>query len=273
MRAHRFRLVHFAVAQERPDLARRLRNDAAILQVAHEARLVDGVDRPEAHRHRGETPEIGHQPRVRIGRKARRVAQFVAEILQVLFGQPAFQKRARVDARRGVALEVDQVARLIAVAGVEEVIEAHFEQRGQRGVGGNVAADAGVVLVLPHHHGHGVPANQALDAALHRAVAGIGSFVFGADGVDVRRVEVDRQFGAVGARALVELFQQESGAVRPGLVDHLVQRLNPFGGFLWIQVHNPLVQFLVHDTFIIVRNARLRRGRLGTMWSGSAWND
>ena len=44
------------------------------------------------------------------------LAQFVAEILEVLFGEPAFQKRARVDARRGVALEVDQVARLVAVA-------------------------------------------------------------------------------------------------------------------------------------------------------------
>ena len=76
------------------------------------------------------------------------LAQFVAEILQVLFGQPAFEKGARVDAGRGVALEVDQVARLVAVAGVEEVVEADFEQRRQRGVGGNVAADAGVVLVL-----------------------------------------------------------------------------------------------------------------------------
>ena len=145
-----------------------------------------------------------------------------------------------------MALEINQVARLIAVARVEEMVEAHFQQRRQRGVGGNVAADAGIVLVLPHHHGHRVPANQALDAALHRAIAGIGDFLFGADGVDVRRVELDGHFGAVGARALVEVFQQKCGAVRPGLVDHLVQRFNPLGSLLWIQVHNPLVQFLVH---------------------------
>ena len=44
------------------------------------------------------------------------LAQFVAEILEVLFGQPAFEKRAGVHAGRGVALEIDQVARLIAVA-------------------------------------------------------------------------------------------------------------------------------------------------------------
>ena len=116
MRAHGFRLVHFAVAQKRPDLARRLRNDAAVFQVAHEARLVDGVDRPQAHGDGGKAPEIGHQPGVRIGGKARRIAQFVAEILQVLFGEAAFQKGAGVDARRGVALEINQVAGLVAIA-------------------------------------------------------------------------------------------------------------------------------------------------------------
>ena len=87
-----------------------------ILQVAHEARLVDRIDRPDAHRHRRKLPEIRHQPRMRIGGQARLLAQFVAEVLQVLFAEPAFEKRARVDARRGVALEVNQVARLVAVA-------------------------------------------------------------------------------------------------------------------------------------------------------------
>ena len=48
--------------------------------------------------------------------QARMLAQLVAEILEVFFAQPPFQKRAGVDARRGVALEVEQVARLIAVA-------------------------------------------------------------------------------------------------------------------------------------------------------------
>ena len=42
------------------------------------------------------------------------VAQFVAKILQVLVAQTAFEVSAPVDARRGVALKVNQVARLIA---------------------------------------------------------------------------------------------------------------------------------------------------------------
>ena len=148
MRAQRFGLVHLAVAQERPDLARRLRDDAAVLQIAHEARLVDRVDRPEAHRYRRELPEIRHQPGMRIRGQAGLLAQLVAEVFQMLCGQPAFEEGARVDARRGVALEINQVARLVAVAAVEEVVEADFEQRRQRRIGGDVAADARVVLIL-----------------------------------------------------------------------------------------------------------------------------
>ena len=85
----------------------------------------------------------------------------------------AFQEGAGVDAGRSMALEIDEIAGLVAVSGVEEMIEADFEQRGQRRIGRDVAADSGIFLVLPMHHRHGIPANQALDAALHRAVAGV----------------------------------------------------------------------------------------------------
>src|SRR5438034_2879193 len=39
--------------------------EAARREVAIEARLVDGVDRPEPHAHGGEFPEVGHEPRDR----------------------------------------------------------------------------------------------------------------------------------------------------------------------------------------------------------------
>ena len=70
-RAGRFGLVHFAVAQKRVDLAISLGQQLAIFQIAQEAGLVDGIDRPETHRNRGKLPEIRHQPRMRIGGKAR----------------------------------------------------------------------------------------------------------------------------------------------------------------------------------------------------------
>ncbi len=69
-RAERFGLVGLAVAEEGPDLGVRRLLQAAIFEVAVEAGLVDRHDRPEAHRHRRELPEVGHQPGMRIGRQA-----------------------------------------------------------------------------------------------------------------------------------------------------------------------------------------------------------
>ena len=62
-RAERLGLVGFAVAEERPHLAGGRLLQVAIFEVAIEARLVDRHDRAEAHRHRRELPEVGHQPR------------------------------------------------------------------------------------------------------------------------------------------------------------------------------------------------------------------
>ena len=125
----------------------------------------------------------------------------MAEILEVLLGKAAFQESARVDAGRGVALKIDQIAGFFAILGAKEMIETDFQQSGQRGVGGNVSADARVILVLPHHHRHGVPADEALDAALHGAIAGVRHFVFHPYGIDVRCIQVDGEFGPAITRA------------------------------------------------------------------------
>ena len=82
-RAERLGLVGFAVAEERPDLRVGLRLQAAVLEVADEARLVDRHDRAEAHRHGGVLPEVGHQPRVRIRRQAAAGLQLAAEVLEM----------------------------------------------------------------------------------------------------------------------------------------------------------------------------------------------
>ena len=124
--AQRFGLIGFAVAEEGPYLAVGGGDDAAIFQVAHEARLIERVDGAQAHGDRWELPERRHQPRVRIRRQAGVFAQFMAEIFEVLFCETAFKKRAGVHAGRGVALIVDEIAGLIAVGAVEEVILADF---------------------------------------------------------------------------------------------------------------------------------------------------
>ena len=227
-------LVRLAVAHEGPNLARSLLDQAAVLQVAHEARLVNRVQRANPHRHCREPPEIFHQPGVRVRRQSRRVTQFVAEVLDLLFAQPTLEKGARVHARRGVALEINQIARFVAVTGVEEVVESDFEQGGERRIGRDVAADAGIFLVLAMHHGHRIPADQALDAALQLAVAGIRNFFRGRNGIQVGRVELDGDIDAGRSRVLDDCANQFSALVGAFLVHDLIERLNPFGDFFFV---------------------------------------
>ena len=170
--AERFRFVGFAVAEERPDFRICDRLKSAIFQVTIEARLIDGHDRAEAHRNGGEFPEIGHQPGMRIGGKAAAGLQFTAKIFELLFGEAAFQKCARIDSGRGVALKIDDVAFELRRARAEEMVEADFVQRGGRGVGGNVAADVVLFAIRAHDHGDRIPANEALDAPLEFLIAG-----------------------------------------------------------------------------------------------------
>src|SRR6185437_988042 len=103
--AEGFNLIRLAVTEEGPDLARGLLDETAIFEVAHEASLVNSVERADSHRNCGETPEIGHEPWVRIGRETRLAAQLVAEVLQVLVGEAAFKISAGIDSGRGVTLD------------------------------------------------------------------------------------------------------------------------------------------------------------------------
>ena len=146
---------------------------------------------------------------MRIRGQPGRVAQFVPEIIQLIFGQPAFEKGACIDARRSVALEINEIAGLIAVAAVEEMIEAHFEQRGQRRIGRDMAADAVVVFILVRHHRHRVPARQALHAPLERAIAGIRHLFIRRDRVDVIGGGADRYAHSVFTGAFRQLIEKE----------------------------------------------------------------
>ncbi len=44
---------------------------------------------------------------MRIRRQPAALGEFLPEILQMLLVKPAFEKRARINARRGVALEIN----------------------------------------------------------------------------------------------------------------------------------------------------------------------
>ena len=159
----------------------------AIFQVADEPRLVDRHDGAEPHRHRRIFPEIGHQPRMRIRRQAAARRELAPEIVELFFGETAFEERARVDAGRRVSLVIHDVA-IAGAAGSEEMIEADLVQRRRRRERRDMSADAGLVLVRAQHHRDRVPADEALDAALDLLAAGKRHFLLGRQRVDVRRV-------------------------------------------------------------------------------------
>ncbi len=128
-----------------------------------------------------------------------------------------------------MALKVDEVARLVAIAGMEEVVETNLQQGRQRRVGRDVAADAGIFLVLPMHHGHGVPADQAFDAPFQIGIAGIGHFLVLRNGIQVWRDQLARRVDAGLARAAAQCRHQ-FGAMLGPLRDHdLVKGLDPLG--------------------------------------------
>ena len=93
----RFRFIHFAVPDKRPYLAIRRRADLPIFQVAHKARLINRVNRPQPHRRVRKLPKVRHQPRMRIRRQAT-AARFLPVFHQLIFRESPFEKRARVNA-------------------------------------------------------------------------------------------------------------------------------------------------------------------------------
>src|SRR5947207_13747142 len=98
----------------------------------HEARLVNCIDGTQTHGYGGKAPEFRHQPGMRIRRKRRFSAQFVAKVIKVLFGQASFQECPRIDTWRSMALKINEIAGQIAVTGMEEMIEPYLHQSGQR---------------------------------------------------------------------------------------------------------------------------------------------
>ena len=188
--AHALGFVHFAISKHAPDLATRAVLQLAVGQVAHEACVVDGADGPQAHGARGELPKIGHQPWVGVAGEAlgtsTRRTQLLTVMVQVLFAQTAFQKRAGIHPRGAVRLEKHQVRPLCAVVALEEMVEAHLEQVRSAGIACDMTAQFTISRIGLCHHGQGVPAHQRGQFFFDRQVAGVGLLRLDRDGVHIR---------------------------------------------------------------------------------------
>ena len=235
--AERLDLVHLAVAQERPDMRVGRVGDAARVQVAVEPGLVDRADRADAHRHRRELPEVRHQPRVRVGRQAvGRVRLLLPEPVELLGRHAPFEERARVDARRSVALEVDLVAHPAGeVLAAEEVVVADLVERGRARIGRDVAADADR-LVGARHHDRRVPADVGADAPLDVLVARKPRLALGRNRVDVVGAAQCGDADLALAGALEQLEHEETRALPAVGVDGGVERFDPLTGLVGIDV-------------------------------------
>ncbi len=232
---HRFRLVHLAVAHEGPYLAAIGRDQAAMLQVLHEARLIDSLQRAEAHRHGGELPEVGHQPRVRIARKPLAI-HLATEVVHLLLGQASEHEGARIDPGRRMALRQHQVAAVLFRRRMPEVIEADVVERRRRGVTGDVPAETGVIAIGAQHHDQRVPSRIVANLLLHFVIARRHRLLVGRNGVDVFGVGAVRHVDAGLVTQRNQLLEKEMRPLFAFIGNHGLQCVKPFAGLLRIDI-------------------------------------
>ena len=155
-----------------------------------------------------------------------------------------------------MALEIDEVAGLVLIArrvawvlGMKEVVEADFEQGGQRRICRDMAADARVLLVLAVDHGHRVPANEAFDAALHLAVAGVRYFIMFGDGIEVGSSDFAGGVDACFACSLPQDGHELCCLLGAFVDDDLIECLNPLCNFFGKVRRGGNCQFHSHRIF------------------------
>ncbi len=222
----RLGLVHLAVARERPHLAARGGEDAAALEIAHEARLVDGVQGSQAHGAGRELPELRHQPGMRV-RGQPLAAGLAAIAVELRVGEPPLEEGARVHTRRRVRLEIHQVGTALRRVAAEEVVEAHLEQVGGGSEARDVTAELGVRAVGAHHHGERVPADDRGEPLLDGEVAREWRLLMRRDGVAVRRVEPRARLHIERAGEFRQPRHHVAGALLARARDQGVERVEP----------------------------------------------
>src|SRR6266581_1754108 len=224
----RFGFVGFAISDESPDLCVGNGLHPSVFEIAIEPRLINGHQRAQAHGNRRKLPEIRHQPRVRIRRKPAAGLQLAAKVFELLRAEAALQKRASVNAGRGVALKINRVAFEFIRTRAEEMVETHLVKRGRGSVGRNVPADIMLHAIGANDHGERIPANQAFDAPLEFLISGEKRLEARRNGVRVRRVRAERQVDAADRGVDAESLQDFRGNLRSAGFQNGIQGLKPF---------------------------------------------
>jgi hypothetical protein len=133
-------------------------------------------------------------------------------------------------------LEEDLVTAAGVVLAAEEVVVADLVQARRGLVRRDVPADLEALAVGLADHHRGVPADERPDPALDVLVAGEPRLALGRDRVDVVGAAQRRHADLPLAGALDQLEHEVPGPGLAALVQHRVEGLDPFLGFVRIDV-------------------------------------
>ena len=163
-------------------------------------------------------------------------ADLLAEEVELLFADAALEKRARVEARGRVALQVDEIAAERLRRCAKEVIEADVVERCRRCEARDVAAEFGTNFVGPHHHCERVPAYVVAQTRFQLEIAGDLRLLFERDRIHVRRFKAQRDWDAAVLRFVDESADELARAVGTFDCEDAAHRVDPFLGFLRVRV-------------------------------------
>ena len=163
-------------------------------------------------------------------------ADFLTIVRKLFFAQPPLEKRARVDAGRGVGLEEHEIARAVGIGRAKKVIEPKLEDFRSRRIARDMAAEFSIGLIGADHHREGVPANDRGDPLLEREVARIRSLAFERDRVAMRREERLARVGAELLCTALQAAEQKTRTLEPGAPHDGRERFEPFPRFFGVAI-------------------------------------
>ena len=166
----------------------------------------------------------------RAPRAGGRPRQLHPEVLELAFGETAFEKRSSVNPRSGVTLEKDLVAWAPVRLSPKEMVEADLVQGSRRGKGRQVTTYAFGDVVRPYDHDGCVPSDVGPDPSFRFLVAGEPGLLAGRDRVDVRGRDGGGEADLAFLRPLEQFHEQKSCTRLAMDFEHRVERVDPLFG-------------------------------------------
>src|SRR3546814_19243554 len=90
-----------------------------------------------------------------------------AEVGELIRADAALKEGTRIDAGRAMALNEQQVARMLGGGSMPKMVETHVVKCGGRAEGGDMAAQIAGLAIGAHHHSHCVPAEDRTHPPQH----------------------------------------------------------------------------------------------------------